>query len=168
MSGKSELIMFNQTYPQVVVDSAIFADVYPTTSLGESPDNIEFVINGANDYIDLNDMLLYLKLCIKKHDDSALGATEGLTPSNFYMNALFSDVQLSLNDVVVEGDDQMYGYKSTIDSIFNFNDDSKRIQLLPMGYCIDEKHGLHNLSNSSWLERYVWISLINQNTFYRV
>ena len=139
MSGKSELVMFNQSYPQIVIDSAIFSDVYPTTALGESPDNIEFVINGANDYIDLNDTLLYLRVSIKKPDGTALEGTSTLTPCNFYMNALFSDVQLSLNDVTVEGGDQMYAYKSTIASIFNFSDDAKRIQLLPMGFCTDSK-----------------------------
>jgi len=135
MSGKTELRIFDHQLPQIVTDSAIFTDVNPSTSLSENANTIDFVINGSeSEYLDLNDTLLYLRYKVVSNDGKALPATSVVTPANFFMNALFSDVCLTLNDTVIEGGNHMYPYKSTIESIFGFNEDAKNIQLLPMGY----------------------------------
>ena len=39
--------LFDKPTPQVVIDSAIFMDVNPTTSLGENAQTIDFTINGS-------------------------------------------------------------------------------------------------------------------------
>ena len=139
MSGKSELQIFNSIPPQVVVEQ-VFCDINPIT--GTDDNTIEFVINGSqNEYIDLNDTLLYLKLNVINSDGSKLDACSSLAPTNYMMNALFSDVVLSMNNVIVEGGNPHYPSKATIESIFNFSEDSKRLQLLPMGYSdeVDER-----------------------------
>ena len=139
ISGKSELQLFSSPAPQAVVDSAIFMDVNPTTSLSESSGTIDFVINGSGtDYLDLNDSLLYVRLKVLGADLRAMADTYNATPSNFFLNALFSDVTLTLNDTVVEGGNHLYPYKATMDAIFNFNADAKRLQLEPAGFCNDE------------------------------
>ena len=153
MSGKSELRIFDNQLPQIVVDSASFVDVNPQTSLSENASTIEFVINASEtEYLDLNDTLLYLRLKVTKQDGSNLATTSIVTPANFFMNALFSDVTLQLNDTVIEGGNQLYAYKSTIESIFAFSKASKKAQLRPMGYCEDE--GVHKdwIKDSSMIE----------------
>ena len=139
MSGKSELRIFDHDMGQVVVDSASFVDVNPQTSLSENANTIEFCINGSEiEYMDLNDTLLYLRLKVTAADGKDLTNQSTITPSNFFMNALFSDVTLQLNDVVVEGGNQLYAYKSTFESIFGFSNAAKKTQLRPMGYSEDE------------------------------
>ena len=139
MSGKSELRIFDPMQPQIVVDSAIFTNIHPTTSLIENIKNIEFVINGSqSEYLDLNDSLLYLQLKITTKDKKNIPATSAIVTSNFLMNALFKDVTLSLNDTVVEGGNQLYAYKSTIEDIFNFNASAKKFQLKSKGFIDDE------------------------------
>jgi hypothetical protein len=140
MSGKSELRIFDVNPPQIVVESAIFTDIHPTTSLIENHNNIEFFINGSQtEYLDLNDTMIYLKLNVTGKDRKILVAASTVTPANFFMNALFKDITLSLNDTVVEGGSQMFSYKSTIEDVFNFDDTSKKIQLLPKGFSDDEQ-----------------------------
>ena len=142
MSGKSELILLNDPIqPQIVIDHGIFCDINPVS--GVDGPTIEFVINGShNEYLDMNDTILYLKLKVVKPDDTKFGDDTKAYTSNYLMNALFADVSLSLNNKVIEGGSLLeYPYKSTIESIFNFNEDARRLQLLPAGFSdeIDER-----------------------------
>ena len=135
MSVKSELMIFNEEHPQVVIESANIVDVLPQTSLAENANTIEFNIIGSDvEYLDLNDTLLYLRLKITTSDGKNLTDAAATCPANFLMNALFKDVTLSLNDTIIEGGTQMYPYKSTIASIFGFNKSTRQIQLESMGY----------------------------------
>ena len=43
-----------------------------------------------------------------------------------------------MNDIQIEGGSNIYPYKSTVECAMNFNDDTKRIQLLPAGVSSDE------------------------------
>jgi len=171
MSGKTELRLFDHDLPQLVVDSACFTDINPSTSLSENASAIDFTINASDtDYLDLNDSLLYLRLKVTTSDGKNIAAASLSTPSNFFMNALFSDVMLSLNDTVIEGGNHLYPYKSTIESIFSLNSEAKRIQLLPMGYQDDEvKRKTWILeSRTCELAPYDWTSSTNPSTCYPV
>ena len=135
----------------MVIESAIFHDVHPSTSLASNSTSIEFLIHGSlNEYLDLNDTLLYIKCKATKDDGTNLDADT--IPTNFTLNSLFSDVTLALNEVVIEGGSQLYAYKATIESIFNFNDDAKRIQLLPMGFSNDKDERLKWVEKSKMCE----------------
>ena len=138
--GKTELCIFDDAPAQTMVESATFADIHPTTLIeGKNVNNIEFMINGSEtEYLDLNDTMIYLKLQVRNKDGSSLAAPAVTTPANYMLNSLFSDASLSLNDTVVEGGDRLYAYKSTIETIFNFSEDTKRIQLEYAGYSEDK------------------------------
>ena len=147
MSGKSELRVFDHEMPQIVVEDANFMDVNPQTSLSENANTIEFAINASEtEYLDLNDTLLYLRLNVMAGDGKDLPKGSLVTPANFFMNALFNDVTLQLNDTVIEGGNQLYAYKSTFESIFGFSNTAKKIQLRPMGFNDDE------VERKSWIE----------------
>ena len=133
--GKTELCVFDGAPAQTMVEQGVFVDVHPTTIIEGGGNNIEFYIAGAeNDYLDLNDTFLYLQLKVMEKNTSALAAGADVVPSNFFFNSLFSDITLTINDTVVEGGNRLYAYKSTIESIFNFSNDTKAIQLEPAGY----------------------------------
>lgn len=135
ISGKSELRLFDEAAPQAVIDSAIFMDVNPTTSLLENSDHIEFVISGSDtEYLDLNDSFLCVRLKVTTADNKVLPATSANVPCNFFLNGLFRDVTLTFNDTIIEGGNHLYPYKSTIDAIFNFDRAAKAIQLRAMGF----------------------------------
>ena len=142
ISGKSELQLFGEPPKQGVVNNAAFVDYLPVTALGDGITNIEYQIQGSDvDYLDLNDSFLCLKLKVLNDDNSNLDAASKTHATNYFLNALFSDVKLFLNETLIEGGSPTYAYKSTIESIFNFNEDAKRIQLLPGGFSdeVDER-----------------------------
>jgi hypothetical protein len=137
--GKSELCVFDGAPAQTMVESATFADIHPTTQIDGKSVNIEFLVNASEtEYLDLNDTMLYIRLVVKNKNGTDLDAAGNTTPVNYFLNSLFSDATLSLNDTVIEGGDRLYPYKATIDSIFNFSEDTKRIQLESSGYLIDD------------------------------
>ena len=141
MSGKTELRIFDDCPPQVVAESAIFQDVHPITAIDATSTIIDFKINGSTtEYLDLNDTLLSMRVRVCKPDGTAFTKTDATRPipCNYFLNALFSDVSLSLNDIQIEGGGSVYPYKATIESALNFGDDAKRIQLLPAGVSSDD------------------------------
>ena len=135
MSGKSELKIFDDYPPQVVVESGYFEDIHPTTSL-DNVSVLEFVIPSSNvDYLDLNDTLLTLKLKIVKKDGSAFKDTDiKPVPENFFLYSLFSDVSLQLNDIQIDGGSSIYPFKASIESLLNFNKESIESKLQCLGF----------------------------------
>lgn len=139
MSGKSELALFDAIPPQVVVESANIIDIPPQTSIAESHSTIDFMIYGSeNEYLDLNDTFLYVALKVFTSDGKNLADASVVCPANYFLNALFDDVTLTLNDTIIEGGNHLYPYKATIESIFGFNKETKALQLAPMGFEDDD------------------------------
>ena len=136
MSGKTELCLFDEPLPQLVVQGAAFVDISPQTVLTDANSKIEFTIHeNKTEYLDLNDSTLYLRYLVKASEgNKALAESSVVTPVNYLMNAIFSDVTLSLNDTIIEGGNQMYSYKSTIETIFGFNREAKKVKLRTIGY----------------------------------
>ena len=148
MSGKTELLLFDDLAPQVVVENGIFVNVPPAHSIAESGTTISFHIHGSEgDYLDLNDSLLYVKFQVLTSDKKQLAATATLAAVNYTLNALFSDITVYLNDTIIEGGAQLYPYKSTIENIFGFNRQTRKLQLAPMGYDADRDN------RKAWIAR---------------
>lgn len=155
MSAKSELRIFDDIAPQIVTESAIFQDVHPTNALDSNTDTVEFLVQGSDtEYLDLNDTLLSVVLSVKKSDGTDIAAADKMqpVPSNYFMHALFSDITLSLNDTLIEGGDVMYSYKAAIESMFNFSEESKGLQLLPAGVTDEEDERKEWAENSRQFE----------------
>ena len=131
---KSELSLFDPPQYQVTMERAMWIDVHPAGSLdGNGP--IEFCFMGTQEeYLDLNDTMLYVKLKVVKKDGSALAGGAHATPANLTLAALFSDVSLSMNDTVLEGGHFLYPYKAMMTSLLQYNSDVKKSQLEAAGY----------------------------------
>ena len=69
-SGKSELAIFDRALPQIICAQGNYYDIYPVENItGKSVSVINFIINTSNnEYIDLNDTLLYISVKAVKHD----------------------------------------------------------------------------------------------------
>lgn len=153
MSGKSEISMFDEAAPQVVIESANIIDISPLTSITESQSTIEFMIYGSeSEYLDLNDTFLYLALRVTTSDGKSLADAALVSPCNYFLNALFDDVTVSLNDTIIEGGNHLYPYKATIESIFGFNAETREIQLKTIGYAEDETERKKLIAKSRYCE----------------
>ena len=101
MCSKSELDLFSVPPTQVVMEKGFWEDVDPITSISSS-DTIEFLC-AANSgvYTDLASSYLYVKAKITTAAGGILGAGIQVGPSNLWMLALFSQVEVFLNNKLV-------------------------------------------------------------------
>ena len=137
--AKSELCIFDRPSQQVVIERGSFEEIYPTNAFTGNGD-IEFNINGSQyEYLDLRDTLLSLKVHVTADGKENLKADSDVIPSNYLFHSLFSDVIVGLNSTKVEGGNNNYGKKSLIETILNFNNDSKKTILKPVGYYKNEE-----------------------------
>ena len=135
-SGKSELAIFDRALPQIICAQGNYYDIYPVENItGKSVSVINFIINTSNnEYIDLNDTLLYISVKAVKHDLSDFAANDDIFAKNFTFHTLFNDVILSLNGVEVEGGNGTYQWSALIENNLNFSSDTKTTQLGSIGY----------------------------------
>jgi hypothetical protein len=168
MSGKSELLIFARNNPQIVVAQGVFDDQLSSSPITAGTTSINFHIRSSQThYLDLNDTTLYVKFKIFEVNGdvlTALAADAAVLPCNYLMNSLFKDVVLSLNNVVVEGGNQSYSYKSTFECIFNFSKSGKHYDLGSMGYSEDEPSRMTwcNLSDDIELVGALRLGMLNQ------
>ena len=139
-AGKSEISLFDHDVPQVVIESSTFEEIYPKDSItGYTSTQIEFNIIGSdNDYLDLNDTLLVVKMKTVKHDGTDIATESDITPSNFMLHTLFKEATLTLNNVKVEDTNDTYMQKSVIENVLNFGNDTKTVFLESIGYDKDD------------------------------
>lgn len=142
-AGKTELSLFDHAMPQVVVESSTFEEIYPKDSIsGYAGQQIEFNIMGSdNDYLDLNDTLLIVKLKTVKHDGTDFPSSDAtdMIPSNYLLHTLFKEASLSLNNVKVEDTNDTYMQKAIIEAALNFGSDTKNTFLESIGYHKDDE-----------------------------
>jgi len=144
--AKSELCIFDTARPQVVVENAVFEEIYPTNAVTEKSSTIEFNIIGSNtEYLDLNDTLLLIEVEVQFASKAGTAAPD-VTPSNYMFHKLFSDVLVYLNNEKIEGGNGSYADKATIETILNYSTDTKNTTLQAIGY-----HDSDN-ERKSWLK----------------
>ena len=103
MCSKSELDLFSIPPTQVVMEKGFWEDVDPITSISSS-DTIEFLCaENSGVYTDLASSYLYVN--IKAKITTAAGGNVGVDiqvgPSNLWMHALFSQVEVFLNNKLI-------------------------------------------------------------------
>jgi hypothetical protein len=120
------------------MERAAYVDIHPLTNpSGGGP--IEFFIPGSSDeYIDLNDTMLYLRGKVHKEDKTNLTAGALIAFSNVPLASLFSDVSVVINDRQVEGGNHMYPYKTYMSYLLRFNKEVIDTHVRGTGFYKDE------------------------------
>jgi hypothetical protein len=134
----SELSLFDLPPTQVGESDVYYEEIRPLSQVfGDSP--IEFRVNGQNsmDYLDLGGSPLYVKLKVKKADDTDLTAAEKVRPVNLFFQALFSTVEVTLqNKATITCN--FNPYRAIIKTLLNFGQDAKSSQLESQQYVKDD------------------------------
>ena len=127
--AKSELDLLHTPETQAMILSGRWVDYYPISVLdGDSP--IEFKITGsAEEYMDLGQTYLYTEVKVVDGTNKALVDTAVCGPSNLFLHSLFSQVDISLNDILVTSSVNTYSYRSMIETLLNYGEDSKLTHL---------------------------------------
>ena len=123
--AKSELDLFSVPPTQVEMEKGFWEDIDPITSIAAS-DTIEFLC-AANSgvYTDLASSNLHVKAKITAADGANLDADVQVGPVNLWLHALFSQLEVFLNNKLVTPSSTAYPYRAYIETILNFSKDAK-------------------------------------------
>ena len=123
MTGlKSELDIFETPATQTSMERGYFY-AYPPNSALTDQGPIEFYVSGnGNEYIDLMNTMLYMKVRIVKGDGTPLGAEEQdqVAPVNYLLHSMFSQVEVSLNGRTMGYSNSLYPHRAMIEALTNF------------------------------------------------
>ena len=108
----SPLEWFEILPTQTSVEKSTHVEYQPVTALTDSSP-VEFHIpSTTEDYLDLLNTHLYIKLKVVKDDDSVCADADKIAPINDIFNSLWSNVEVFLNDRLVSHSNNTHGYMS--------------------------------------------------------
>lgn len=127
--AKSELNLFTLPPTQTVIEKGHWVQFHPIANVSDGGP-IEFLISGTGeDYLDLSETRLHVKAKILKSDGKAITNESKIGPVNLFLQSLFSQVDVSLNERVVSSSNNTYAYRAYIETLLNHGYDSKTSQL---------------------------------------
>src|SRR3977135_3171295 len=130
---KSELQIFDRPEYQVSQLSGDWVQFKPVTSCVGTPIQID-APRAKGIYTDLTNSFLSISCSIVGASDAAVAATSKVALVNLALSSLFKDVSLLINNQKVEGDSQMYAYKSYIYNLLAASVAFKKHQLAASGW----------------------------------
>ena len=127
----SPLELFSVPPTQISIDHTRYAEYRPIATLSANQ-VIDFVVPGSVDeYVNLTNTLLYLKIKFKKNATTDLNAAESahVTPNRLLLHSLFSQLDVTLNGKLASNATDQHGYRSYLQSLLNYGSDAKKTQL---------------------------------------
>ena len=127
--SKSELDLFSIPPTQTSISKGQWIEYHPLSNITDSGP-IEFNVSGSGDeYLDLARTQLYVKAKITKANGTALDPNEQVGPVNLFLHALFSQVDVSLNERLISPSTNTYPYRAMLETLLNYGEDAKSSQL---------------------------------------
>ena len=133
----SALCLFDKPSVQTDFLSNYRRQYFPFNTLDtEGP--FEFRIEGsADEYIDVNDIQLYVRAKIVKADGSALASGDKIAVTNLPIATLFRDVTLHLGTKQIEGGQMCYPYLGYFSTVMQFSPAAQKSHMLTQGWFKD-------------------------------
>lgn len=125
---KSELDLFALPTTQTSIENGQWLH-YNTLNSITDDGPLEFVVNGADEYIDLSHTLLLLNVKLVKEDGTNFAATDKIAPVNNILHSLFSQIDVYLNQKLISPPNNTYAYKSYIETLLNYGPAAKNSHL---------------------------------------
>ena len=152
----SALCIFDRQATQTDIIKSYVSDYFPITSI-TAGGPIEFHIPGnTEDYIDLNDIYLHLKVKIVKASGAAIDAADKTGLINLPISSLFQDVSLTVGETQIEGGQQNYPYVGYLNSITQFHPAAQQSHMSLLGWKKDEAGKLDDEANAAFVTRQKW------------
>ena len=163
---KSELDLFSIPPTQVAIESGLWDTIYPISGY-ETNDQIFFRIPGDSlHYTDLSQTELCVGVEIVSRDPTntefmrtkGKGTDGGSTtddqkdkmmlgyPANNFLHTLFTDIVVKFNNTIVEQTQAMYPYRAYLESLLNYDGESKRNFLQRQCFFKDEAGHFDNMT----------------------
>lgn len=150
----SSLCVFDKPGVLTDIQRGYTVDYYPVSSVTSSGP-IEFHIPGnAEDYIDVNDIKLYVKLKVTHTDGSDIKQVDDIVAlNNLAIATLFQDVSLTLSETQIEGGHMNYPYYAYFQAMTQFSPTVQQNQMLSLGWIRDEAGKFDSKDNAGFKKR---------------
>ena len=150
---QSSLCIFDTPGVQTDIHNNYVVEYYPVSSVtANSP--IEFHIPGnTEDYIDVNDISLYVRLKVTKPDGSKLKHDDEVALTNLPIASLFQDVALTIGETQVEGGQMYYPYLGYFNTVMQFDPAAQKSHLEMTGWYKDDAGHFDDKKNKGWTKR---------------
>ena len=118
---KSELDLFTVPMTQTAIEKNTYVEIAPISALSDTTPLEFFIAGNGEDYIDLNNTLLFTRIKITRPDGTDLpdGAPVGLV--NYPGATIFSQVDVSLGDRLISQGSNTYPYRCIIECLMNYD-----------------------------------------------
>ena len=118
---------------QISVDHDVDMEARPLSTLS-STQPIEFNVTSAEDeYINLSETYLYIKAraTLAKDDkkDPTSEEWKTLQPAQYFMHALFSQIEVKIGDKEITNAPQTYPYRAYLEALLGYSSDAKKTTL---------------------------------------
>jgi len=129
----STLDLFTLPATQYAIQSNLVTEHRPISTV-KSDSTITFVITTPKDeYIQLKDLLLRLKLRVKitklSGDPPSTSEWTQVSPVNYLLHSLFKQVVLEINGKQITVAPQTYSYKAMFEALIGFSEDARKSHL---------------------------------------
>ena len=166
-----ELALFSQPPINVAEDKISWVQYKPSFMSSGDYSSVQFTIAGnSSQYIKLSDSILYIKIRIVKEDGTPFiqqgdvntsEAVETAVPVDLILHSMWSSVDIKLNHTLVSTSGTDYMYKAMIETLLNYSDSAKKIQLANVGFSgdsgmFDQISPLKPPVNHGLVTRYGW------------
>ena len=181
--GKSELDLESVPFTQVAIADDYWLTTGPKSALDNSGP-LEFVISSSgDDYLDLNELYVRMRLRIAHLDKSPIkhfeytgdreniDTTQGrcdqvsVAPVNLAFHSLWKQVDFIINDVLVSSSQDTYSYRALLSTLLSYSNNVKSTWLKHMeGFRWDDPGKYDSAENSAldWGAKY---QALNGNVF---
>ena len=95
-------------------------------------------MSGSGEVLDFNNTLLEVKAYVKTTDDSSVDVAVAVGPINNKLHSLFSQIDISLNDMKLSSATNTYPYRAYIETHLNYGTDANKSKLQASMYFIDD------------------------------
>ena len=135
---KSELDLFSVPMTQTSIESGSYVEYNPISSISDGTP-VEFVISGTGqEYIDLANTQLYVKVDILKGDNARIDDKSEVAPVNLLLHSLFCEVDVKLNDVLITSTKHTYAYRAYLETLLTYGRDATKSHLASSIFHKDE------------------------------
>lgn len=156
----STLEFFDTLPTQTAVEKAYDVEFLPMSTVRDGGVVEFFVPASAEDYIDLKNTKILIKARILKNDSTAC-TDEVVAPVNNFLQSMWSNIELLINERLVTHSNNVHGYVSTISHLIHDSDESlsseRKMQLIfkdTAGQMDVRDARYPNIAN--WIPGYSW------------
>ncbi|XP_071333652.1 uncharacterized protein F54H12.2-like [Trachinotus anak] len=120
----AELDLFTAPMTQLSIEDKTYTEISPVSAITDGGP-IEFFIPGDSEkYLDLNDILLHLRVKITNADNTDLANDAAVGLINYPLNTIFNQCDVILGDRLISQSSATHPYRVMIETLLNFSGDA--------------------------------------------